>query len=184
MPKEQQGQQLVFKGKEMQEVAQASFLRQSLIKLLSNAEKHEAQNRPYSLIRKRALGSKENFVVGYLKTDASCMKEEEDEGDSNGQVVAFIHSRSSDEILIITRDPDNADSKTDPENQDLKMFILPWPPIELNKDKKIIDIVEFLIQFTEKAFAWDEFESRIPSVGVFIQESFLRQKDLENIKFK
>lgn len=185
MGKEQQGQQLVFSDAEMQEAARASFLKQSLVKILSNSEKHEAQSSPsFSIIRKRGLHSKEPFVVGYLTTDACIVNEADTESEDNEQVVAFVHSRSSDEVLIITKGADNAKSQSDFENQDVKMFILPWPPIEPNKGaKQIIDMVKFLIDFTETVSAWDELESNIPSVQDFIRDSFIEQGDLDNLKF-
>lgn len=184
MRKEKLGKQLVFRGTEMQEAAEISFLRQSLAKILSNAERYETQGNPFALIRKKALGSKEPFVVGYLTTDSSIMKEVDGESESNGQVVAFIHSRSSDQILIVTRDTDSADSKIDFENQDIKMSILPWPSIKSSEDtEQTRGIVNFLIEFVEIASAWDEFESNTPSVQDFIRDSFLKQEDLENLKF-
>lgn len=185
MGKEQQGQQLVFSDTEMQEAARTSFLKQSLVRILSNSEKHEAQNSPsFSIIHKRGLHSREPFVVGYLTTDAYVMNEADTESEDNEQVIAFVHSRSSDEVLIITKGADNASSQSDFENQDVKMFILPWPPIKPNKDEKqTIDIVRFLIEFTETASAWDEFESDILLAQAFIRDSFIGQGDLNNLKF-
>lgn len=174
------GQQFVFDNDRMREAAKASFLRQSLVRILSDAEKHEARNNPFSLIRKKAH-SEEDFMVGYLVTDAHIMKDPNEDGEDNKQIVAFVHSASSDEILIMVRDAENADLRT---NSDVKMFILPWPPVKTSRDEeRTINIVRFLIEFAEKADAWDEFESKIPSIEAFLKNSFLKQKDLENLRF-
>ncbi len=182
-----QEKQLSFGGEEMQEAAKTSLLRQSLVELLSNAEKHEAQNNPYSIMRKEAQGSREDFVMGYLTTDFSPVRDEGyDEGDEDEnteQVVVFIHSRLSPKILAVTRNSKNINPSADFENQELRMFLLPWPPLTI-EEEQTINLVRFLIDFTSAASAWDEFESNIPSVRDFIRDSFLRQEDLENIKFK